>query len=77
MHALIRAVVDQANARTAKVAQINRFAILDHDFWLEDGEMTPNLKVKRQIIQATYAHLFDALYDRAGVSAGGALGRRC
>jgi long-chain acyl-CoA synthetase len=60
---LVQEAVDQANARSAKVAQIKKFAILDHDLSQETGELTPTLKVKRQIVQAKYADLFDSLYD--------------
>jgi long-chain acyl-CoA synthetase len=60
---LVQAAVDQANARCAKVAQIKKFAILEHDLSQETGELTPTLKVKRQIVYAKYADLYDALYD--------------
>ncbi len=63
VQALVQSVVDQANARYAKVAQIKKFAILAHDFTQETGELTPTLKVKRQVVQHKYAHVFDALYD--------------
>jgi long-chain acyl-CoA synthetase len=65
VHALVQAVVDQANARYAKVAQVKKFTILDHDCAQETGELTPTLKVKRQFVQQKYAHVFDALYDEA------------
>ncbi len=63
VYALVQAVVDQANARYAKVAQVKKFAILDHDLLQETGELTPHSKVKRQFVQHKYAHVFDALYD--------------
>jgi len=63
VHALVQAVVDEANARYAKVAQIKKFAILDHDLSQETGELTPTLKLKRQIVRQKYADIFDALYD--------------
>ena len=63
VHALVQAVVDQANARYAKAAQIKKFTILDHDCAQETGELTPTLKVKRQFVQQKYAHVLDALYD--------------
>jgi long-chain acyl-CoA synthetase len=60
---LVQAVVDQTNTRYAKVAQVKKFAILDHDFTQETGELTPTLKVKRQFVQHKYTHVFNALYD--------------
>jgi long-chain acyl-CoA synthetase len=61
--ALIQAELDRANARYAGVEQVKRFFILDHDFSQETGELTPTLKVKRNVIQERYAARFDELYD--------------
>jgi len=62
VHALVQSAVDQANARHATVAQIKRFAILDHDLSPEGGELTPTLKVKRQVVANNYADILDELY---------------
>jgi long-chain acyl-CoA synthetase len=60
---LIQAELDAANARYAQVEQIKRFKILARDFSLEAGEVTPSLKLKRNVIYANYADEFDALYS--------------
>jgi long-chain acyl-CoA synthetase len=59
---LIQDTLDQVNARYAQVAQIKRFALLDHDFSQETGELTPTQKLKRQVINEKYAAIFDNLY---------------
>ena len=59
---LIQAEVDRANARYAQAEQVKKFAILDHDLSQETGELTPTLKVKRNIVNDNYADLFDSLY---------------
>jgi long-chain acyl-CoA synthetase len=59
---LIQAEVDRANARYAQVEQVKKFAILDHDLSQETGELTPTLKVKRNIVNEKHADLFDSLY---------------
>jgi long-chain acyl-CoA synthetase len=59
---LIQGVLDEVNARYARVAQIKKFAILDHDLSQETGELTPTLKVKRNVINEMYEELFDRLY---------------
>jgi long-chain acyl-CoA synthetase len=54
--------VDAVNAKLARIEQIKRFAILDHDLTQADGEMTPTLKVKRAFVYDKYAELFAGLY---------------
>jgi long-chain acyl-CoA synthetase len=59
---LIAGVLGEVNSRYAHVAQIKRFAILDHDLSQETGELTPTLKVKRNVIYDKYADELAALY---------------
>ena len=60
--ALVQSEVDRANANYAQVEQIKRFAILARDLSIEDGELTPTLKVKRTVVSERYAELLDSLY---------------
>jgi long-chain acyl-CoA synthetase len=62
VRALIQAEVDRANAKYAQVEQVKKFTILDHDLSQATGELTPTLKVKRNVVNEKYAELFDALY---------------
>jgi long-chain acyl-CoA synthetase len=62
VRALIQEEIDRANAKYAQVEQVKKFAILDHDLSQATGELTPTLKVKRNIVNEKYAHVFDALY---------------
>ena len=59
---LIQAEIDRANTKYAQVEQVKKFAILDHDLSQATGELTPTLKVKRNIVNEKYVELFDALY---------------
>ena len=52
------------NSRYARVEQIKRFAILDHGFTPETGELIPSMKVKRNVVHARYADTFEALHSR-------------
>jgi long-chain acyl-CoA synthetase len=60
---VIQGIVDGANQKYAQVEQVKKFVILDHDFSQETGEMTPSLKVKRNVVNEKYAPLFDELYS--------------
>jgi long-chain acyl-CoA synthetase len=62
VHAVVQEAVDEVNARFARIEQIKRFALLDHDLSQAAGELTPTLKVKRGIVNERYRREFDALY---------------
>jgi long-chain acyl-CoA synthetase len=60
--ALVQAEIDRANQKYAQVEQVKKFLVLDHDLSQETGELTPTLKVKRNVVNEKYAELFDQLY---------------
>jgi long-chain acyl-CoA synthetase len=62
VQALIQEELDRANSNYAQVEQVKRFAVLGRDLSIEDGELTPTLKVKRNVINDRYAEVFDSLY---------------
>lgn len=64
VRALVQDELDRANAHYAQVEQIKKFAILDRDLTVEDGELTPTLKVKRSVVSERFADLFDSMYSR-------------
>jgi len=59
----VRAEVDRATPGLAMYEKLKRVALLDRDFEIEKGEITPTLKVKRNIIEQKYKDLIDALYE--------------
>jgi long-chain acyl-CoA synthetase len=61
---LIQKELDRANSNYAQVEQIKKFTILDHDLSVETGELTPTLKVKRNVINKNYEDLFESMYGR-------------
>jgi long-chain acyl-CoA synthetase len=62
VRALVQEQIDRANTKYAQVEQVKKFVILDHDLSQATGELTPTLKVKRNVVNERYADLFDALY---------------
>lgn len=59
---LVQEALDRANAKYAQVEQVKKFAILDHDLSQETGELTPTLKVKRNVVNDMYSDVLDRLY---------------
>jgi long-chain acyl-CoA synthetase len=66
MRAEIQTAIDEANSHYAPVEQIKRFEILPEDFSQPTGELTPTLKVKRNIVQNEYAETIDTIYASPG-----------
>ncbi len=62
MQALIQGCVDELNSKLNKWETIKQFIILDRALTVEDGELTPSLKVKRKVVETKYADQLDALY---------------
>jgi long-chain acyl-CoA synthetase len=62
VRAEIQQAVDEVNSHVGPVEQIKRFAILDHDFSQETGELTPSLKVKRNVVHEKFADAVEDLY---------------
>ncbi len=60
---LIQGELDRVNERYAQVEKIKKFALLEHDLSQETGELTPTLKVKRNVVYRSYADEFTRLYD--------------
>ena len=60
--------VGAVNQKLARIEQVKRFAILDHDLSQTQGELTPTLKVKRAVVYEKYAEVFAGLYQAGGQS---------
>lgn len=55
LHHAVQAEVDAVNARLAPFETIKYFRVLPKDFAVEEGELTPSLKIKRRVIREKYA----------------------
>jgi long-chain acyl-CoA synthetase len=55
--------VRRTTTELASFEQVKKIAVLDRDFEFELGEVTPTLKVKRNIVEQKYAALIESLYQ--------------
>jgi long-chain acyl-CoA synthetase len=46
----------------AQYERVKKVALLEHEFSIEGGEMTPTLKVKRRVIDEKYREVIDEIY---------------
>jgi long-chain acyl-CoA synthetase len=63
MRAEVQKAIDEVNAAVGRVEQIKKFVILPHDLSQATGELTPTLKVKRNVVNEKYAGVVEALYS--------------
>jgi long-chain acyl-CoA synthetase len=63
VRALIAADVEEANRRLPRWETIKRFAILPRELTVEEGDLTPSLKLKRRVVAAKHRDLLESLYD--------------
>ncbi len=52
------------NQELASYEQIKAFAILDHELTIESGELTPTLKIKRNVVIERYSDLIKPLFSK-------------
>jgi long-chain acyl-CoA synthetase len=61
--AAVQADVDEANKAVSRAESIRTFRILPEDLTVEGGELTPTLKVKRQIVEKKYEGVISDIYQ--------------
>jgi long-chain acyl-CoA synthetase len=64
LKAVIQTAVDEANKAVSKAESIRKFAILDTDFTIADGQLTAKLSVKRHVVAEQFASTIAALYTK-------------
>jgi long-chain acyl-CoA synthetase len=62
---MVAEYVAQLNERLNRWETVKRFAILPRDLSIEDGELTPSLKVKRRMVEQTFAEDIEKMYAGA------------
>ena len=54
--------IEKAMKNSARVEQIRKFTLLPNDFSIDDGELTPTLKLKRILIYQKYSDVIESMY---------------
>jgi long-chain acyl-CoA synthetase len=60
---LIKEAVNQYNRDFNPVEQVKKFALMPAEWTIEDGELTPTLKLKRKVILEKYEKFVNSLYE--------------
>ncbi len=58
----IQSEVDKFNVEFGKVEQVKKFKLLPEDWTVDSGEMTPTMKVKRDVVMKKYSSEIEQLY---------------
>lgn len=58
----IETAIERANRSVSRAEQVKAFRILPRDLTEADGELTPTLKIKREVVREHFADEIDALY---------------
>ena len=64
LRAEISAVVEGANASVSRAESIREFVILPQDLSIENGDLTPTLKVRRNVVEAAHAGAIEGIYAK-------------
>jgi long-chain acyl-CoA synthetase len=59
---MVQGYVDQLNGELNRWETIKKFRLLDHDLTVESGELTPSMKVKRNVVEGNYQALIEEMY---------------
>lgn len=59
-----------ANAKLERWETVKKFAILDAEFSVDDGGITPNMKIRRRVVAEQYADIVESLYEDDEVAQG-------
>ncbi len=62
-HEMVGAYVDELNSKLNRWETIKKWELLDHDLSVESGELTPSMKVKRNVVEENHQQLIDSFYS--------------
>ena len=59
---MVQGYIEERNGHLNRWETIKKWKLLDHDLSVESGELTPSMKVKRNIVETNHATLIDSFY---------------
>ncbi|WP_239678583.1 AMP-dependent synthetase/ligase [Natronosporangium hydrolyticum] len=65
VHELVGGYVEELNGKLNRWETIKKFAVLPRDLSIEDGEVTPSMKIKRRGVEENFSDTIDKLYEDA------------
>jgi long-chain acyl-CoA synthetase len=65
VRAAVQQAIDQVNGGLGRWEQVKKFEILDRDLTVEDGDLTPSLKLKRRAVEKRYSGVLDGFYQES------------
>ena len=60
---MVKGYVEELNTKLNRWETIKKWEVLDHDLSVESGELTPSMKVKRNVVESNYKEQLDAFYS--------------
>jgi long-chain acyl-CoA synthetase len=60
---MVAGYVDELNGQLNRWETIKKWELLDHDLSVDTGELTPSMKVKRNVVETNYKEKLDAFYS--------------
>jgi long-chain acyl-CoA synthetase len=58
----IQVFVNDLNKQFSNPEQLKKFSILPRDFTIDDGELTPTLKIRRKQISENWSSVIESMY---------------
>ena len=58
----VQSQVDTLNGNFSNPEQVKKFSILPRDFTIDDGELTPTLKIRRKQIRENWSSVIESMY---------------
>jgi long-chain acyl-CoA synthetase len=58
----VQALIDTANGKLERWETVKKFTILDHEFTVDEGGVTPSMKLRRATITQLYAEVVNGMY---------------